>query len=477
MPATAAAQGGLFEQFYLSASHNWAFRRTYPDADRLFNAFDYGHAILYELLWRLPLERARPALEDQQYRFLTTQLLRHPPALPLEEAAIAPEYTKLVPEAKLAFEWAHVLHRQAYDILADERLSAEEKNRAMAEVLRYYRSRQDLALSTRPKSMELMEGQPYSVAFRRAFPKFNGLIWAYHWLQVGLYEPLMQGRTPAERARGVQEAVARFWQMLGDPPRSMPYLMPMTPAVAPTFTARYPEVAAVFDNLHSLHDVISDILVSDRVPRERKRDEILRALRRYRDDTTAVMDVASWRQMAEAMGIHNMGGPAWGLLPKPPRPTVPLGATMAEIHRGGHGHDQPPSQAADSVARADRPTSSHAHPTPGDSAAPGRDPLQAPPTGQAPPPATTRDTAAAALLRRLVRDPLVQQQLRADPTLRGAWDTFLRTRPEAERASWEEAIMPPPARRPTAPAQRPARPPTRPAPADRPPHHGHPPTS
>ena len=36
---------------------------------------------------------------------------------------------------------------------------------------------------------------PYSLAFRQHYPKFNGLIWAYHWLQVGIYEPLVVGQS------------------------------------------------------------------------------------------------------------------------------------------------------------------------------------------------------------------------------------------------------------------------------------------
>lgn len=43
-----------YDQFYRQASHNWQFRRNYPSADRLFNAFDYGHAILYERLLTKP---------------------------------------------------------------------------------------------------------------------------------------------------------------------------------------------------------------------------------------------------------------------------------------------------------------------------------------------------------------------------------------------------------------------------------------
>ena len=61
MPRPAAAQWSTtYEQFYLQASHNWTFRSQYQHADRLFNAFDYGHAILYETPWRFPDAPAVP---------------------------------------------------------------------------------------------------------------------------------------------------------------------------------------------------------------------------------------------------------------------------------------------------------------------------------------------------------------------------------------------------------------------------------
>src|SRR3712207_952552 len=154
-------------------------------------------------------------------------------------------------------------------------------------------------------------------------------------MQVGLYEPLLVGRSSDERQAGVRATVARFWQMLGDAPRTLPYQMPMTAAVAPRFAARYPEAAIIFDNLHSMHDVISDILANDGVPRDRKRAEILRAARLFRDDTSYVMPVAAWRTMSAHMGVENMGGPSVGFLPTPPTPTVTYGAVMAHDDRTG----------------------------------------------------------------------------------------------------------------------------------------------
>ena len=327
-PRVAQAQWTTtYEQFYLQASHNWTFRNRYASADRLFNAFDYGHAILYETLWTRP-EAPASRLEEKEFDYLTKTVLVKPPRVPLEEAAIEIRYAQLAPEAKVMFDWAHILHRQLYDVLADERLSDAQRDAEAQRLIAYYKSRPDIAFSSKPKTMALMQEQSYSLAFRKRYPKFNGLIWGYHWLQVGLYEPLVVGRTTAAKQAGVRATVARFWQMVDGAPRALPYQMPMTAAVAPAFAARFPEAAIIFDNLHSMHDVVSDILTNASVPREQKRAEILRAARLYRDDSSFVMPVAAWRAMSDHMGIENMGGVSVGFLPSLPTPTVTAGAVM-----------------------------------------------------------------------------------------------------------------------------------------------------
>jgi hypothetical protein len=304
----AQAQTRLYyEQTYLPANHNWAFRSTFPAADRLFNAFDYGHAILYETLWRKPRTASR-TLEEKEFDFITKKLLVNPPRVLLDESAIAPEFSKLAPEVLAMFEWAHMLHRQIYDVLADERIKAQDKDARVTEVLQYYRSRPALAFSSRPKDMELMEGQSYSLAFRQNFPKYNGLIWSYHWLQMTLYDALLAGETLADRRSNVALVTSRFWEMLRGGKASLPAMMPMSPAIATRFSARYPEAAIIFDNLHSLHDVVSDILSNPNVPREQKRQTILTAAARYRDGTSHVTSTEEWRSMAVEMGVGNMGG-------------------------------------------------------------------------------------------------------------------------------------------------------------------------
>jgi hypothetical protein len=97
-------------------------------------------------------------------------------------------------------------------------------------------------------------------------------------------------------------------------------MMPMTPAIAPTFTARYPRFAAVFDNLHMMHDVISDILASDAVAEGGKRDEIYRQTDLFRDPEAMAVTDEAWIAMAQAHGVDAQGGPATGLLVAPPQP-------------------------------------------------------------------------------------------------------------------------------------------------------------
>jgi len=299
----------FYDQAYLAASHNWAFRNEFPRVDALFNAFDYGHAKLYETLWRDPLA-ANEVLDRREFGFITSDLLRHPPRVPLDEEAIAPEWSKLAPEVAAMFDWAHMLHRQLYDVWTDDRIAPSAKDARVRTVLAYYRSRRSLAFSSLPKNMNLMEGQAYSLSFRNRFPTYNGLIWSYHWLQMTLYEALLVSTTPEQRKQNVDATVAKFWSILDGAPASLPTAMPQSPEIAPQFSSRYPEAAIIFDNLHSLHDVVSDILADNRVPRGQKRRLILEAAARYRDDTSSIVSVEDWKAMAHAMDLAKMGGPA-----------------------------------------------------------------------------------------------------------------------------------------------------------------------
>jgi len=320
-PSPARAQDRRDDQFYYPGAFNWRFLGLYPEAARLFNAFDYGHAVLYEKLLTEGV-KTEPALA-REYRYLTRDLLITPPRFAIAEEAVMPSYAKLAWRAKQMFDWAHVLHRQIYDVYADDRLSIAGKDSLIERLTDYYLSRRDYAFSPVPKSMDRMEAQEFSQIFRREYPTFNGLIWAYHWLQVGLYEPMLGERSKAEKKEGVHATLAGFWEMVEK--ERYPTTMPMTPAVAPEFSRRHPRAAVIFDNLHMMHDIISDILVSERIPRRDKRSMIYRQLDEFRDSTSHVITIDEWRNMgAEGHEGHP---------PPPPADSLPADQNPQEMHR------------------------------------------------------------------------------------------------------------------------------------------------
>jgi hypothetical protein len=131
--------------------------------------------------------------------------------------------------------------------------------------------------------MLFMDGHYFSKAFRRSFPSFNLLIWSYHWFQIRLYENLMLP-TEKQRDSAVAETVKTFWEYLSDLPDSAPFdMMPETAEEAPTFAKAFPTLPAAFDNNHMLHDIVSDVLTSDRVAMNRIRAEAFRTSRMAQD--------------------------------------------------------------------------------------------------------------------------------------------------------------------------------------------------
>ena len=375
----------------LRASYNGEFRKRFTDAHRLFNAFEYAEALRYEVLWGP--SRARTAtLEAKAFSGLTGKVFLDPPRLPLASGVIDAEFAKLVPEALAMLQWAQTLRRQAYDVLADESRAADREGR-ITELVAHYRSIQDLAISAAPKSLDALDAQFYSLAFRRSYPKYNGLLWATRWLESGFYEALVVGETAADRRRLGEAAITRFRAMLQNPPETMPYLLPMTSVIAPTFARRYPELAAIVDNTHMLEDVIADILVAREVPRSAKRQEILRAMTLFRNDTAFATTYDGWIGMGATLGAQNMGGVAVGYAEALPQPTVARGTSVAGMI---------PRGAMTATATTDTGMAGMDHGAMGQGAAGGQE--------------ISAETVIA-VLQRMMADPVIRERIAADPVI------------------------------------------------------------
>ncbi len=277
--AVALAACSQFEprdkRFYYRALWNFSLREDLAELDSEFNGVDFGHSNLYENLL-LTGGQDVSAIEDRT-RQETLAFIATKPRLNPNEEAIAPTYMKLAWRAQNTFDEAHALHRATYDIAVSDE---PDKDRAIQNVLAYYKE-SAYAITSKQLDHRRLDAFPYSKAFRQRFPLFNATIWSYHYLQVAVYDPLLAARDLAAKAHAVRPILATYRRYLDQPPVEWTF-MPLTAELSPQFAARYPEVAHIFDNLHMLHDNISDILASERLPTwEAKRAEIYRVVNTY----------------------------------------------------------------------------------------------------------------------------------------------------------------------------------------------------
>lgn len=263
------------KRFYYRALWNFSLREDLAELDSEFNGVDFGHANLYENLL-LTGGQDVPAIEDRA-RKETLAFIATKPRINPNEEAIAPTYMKLAWRAQNTFDEAHALHRATYDIAVSDE---PDKDRAMRNVLAYYKD-SAYAITSKPLDHRRLDAFPYSKAFRQRFTLFNATIWAYHYLQVAVYDPLLAAPDLAAKTQAVRPILTTYRRYLDHPPVEWTF-MPLTAELSPQFASRYPEVARIFDNLHMLHDNISDILTSERLPTwEAKRVEIYRLVNTY----------------------------------------------------------------------------------------------------------------------------------------------------------------------------------------------------
>lgn len=262
--------------WYPMPAEAYKFGDLYPEAQRLLFAFDYGHALVYE---RLIINRGKisdPKQFEQDLLKDILVILKNPPNIKVDEADIAPAYVYKFPKIVALFDWSHLLHQFVLDILATSKDRGAGLDLRISEIYQQYNSTSRLAITDVCKTMLFMDGHYFSKAFRRNFPSFNLLIWSYHWFQIRLYDALLKP-TRIERDKAVAATVKEFWDLIADLPDSAPFdMMPETAIEAPAFASRFPKIPGAFDNNHMLHDIVSDLLVSDKVKESDMRSEGLR---------------------------------------------------------------------------------------------------------------------------------------------------------------------------------------------------------
>ena len=229
----------------------WALYSELPQLYREFNGIDFGHAHLGETLIQTqdPQKVERARLDVLDFIFSS-------PAVPPDEELIAPTLVRNNWEVARAFNWAHILHRSLYDLYAADKVS--DKEAAVRYIFMKYLEKPE-AITSHPLDLHgKLWSFPESKSFSKKFPKFNTQIWAYHWLQGATYDIQLMGNSATQREL-MPRLIAFYHGYLRNPPLEWQF-MPMVGESSPEFASRYPDVVAVFDNLHMLHDNLDDIL-------------------------------------------------------------------------------------------------------------------------------------------------------------------------------------------------------------------------
>jgi hypothetical protein len=310
-------RGVAFRSAWVARDHRWQPRgpwkwtvmRDLPQLYREFNGIDFGHAHLAETL----LKTQDPA-RIEKARLEVVDFIFSSPPVPPDEEQVAPTFNRLAWEVAKTFDWAHIFHRSLYDLFASDKVQDTEA--AYRKLLAHYLEKPEAITPHRLDHHGALWSFPESKAFRDTFPKFNTQIWAYHWLQAAVYDVQLLGglRTQQEL---LPKVIAFYHGYLRRPPVEWQF-MPMMPEAAPNFARRFPEAAAIFDNLHMLHDDFDDILARpDLYPTlDAKRAAILKILPIYLHRSHGSNDLYPDFHEKAGMALGGHGGMDMG--PRPP---------------------------------------------------------------------------------------------------------------------------------------------------------------
>ena len=285
---------------------NWALPRELPKLFREFNGIDFGHAHLAETLLRTHHPR-----QVEQARLEVLDFISSSPPVPPDDEQVAPTLARMAWEVQWVFNWAHTFHRSLYDLFASD--GVRDKEAAYQAILASYLEKPEAITPHRLDHHGRLWSFPESKSFRTHFGKFNTQIWAYHWLQAATYDLQLLGNATRQRAL-TPRLVEHYHGYLRNPPLEWQF-MPMMAEGAPQFSGRFPEAAAIFDNLHMLHDNIDDVLSRpDLYPTPKaKREAILRIVPIYLHRNHEPQD-----HYAEYHGMAMVGHAMRAMGPRPP---------------------------------------------------------------------------------------------------------------------------------------------------------------
>lgn len=292
-----------------------SLKSGWPDLYARLIGLERAHSVFYRAL----VNQRGKVKEADVFRLMTERIADGASGSPPDAEADA-GYAALGPRAAAIIRRTHVFHREVLSIFAN--LEASERNAALDAAVDRYLSRPDVALPDVPKDMTILYDHPYTSFIEDEFkprrelkyPKLTGFVWASHWFQLAVQEPLEAHTNSAERLQGLKVVTERFQRKLssGQPPDGFPLELPLSPSIAPGLVSVHERAAAIIDNLNMMNEVLAEVLVHPKVVN--RHAAIGEVVEQFTDRRYRVVEPGDWITMALRHSIFAQGGPALGVM-------------------------------------------------------------------------------------------------------------------------------------------------------------------
>ncbi len=340
--------------FAQSSENN--FSKTYPELAKLFSAFDFSQAMIFEEMVGISSSPATQKARDEFEQKLEMEKKMSMAEMmsmmsmhmnmdmsnsgPFSEFEIearmelidilegsysATEVEQGMKDSGLSERAIAVVQRgndfekEIYEIYANEQVL--DKSQALDNAVEAYLSVISLSVPTRAKSASNLHAHPYANAFSDAYPILSSMLWSTQWLELAVIEAMILESQDDYYKGSVEIVKQRFWGKLknkGDMSLEgtmifpTPVELPMAPAIAPQLYTASPEAAVIIDNLNMMKTIIADILAYPNIQgRELLITAVVDDFTNHSENLDANVD---YLISALRGGIFNQGGPAIGKL-------------------------------------------------------------------------------------------------------------------------------------------------------------------
>lgn len=253
----------FYQNFYKAWTHQAAIHAAHGGAHDLAHVTDPSDRLKMDKIFR-----------DEMVKLTLSETCNNGP----KSETYGPLTSQFAFELFRTIDWTHIHHEQTYDIMSDQKITPENKQKWNERSVKYYLKNFNIPRSIAPLEVTMRRAgvmmKPYFTHFRNYFPETNLFFWVAHWWHPAIYEAQFIGMADNSQKLKVSQADNLLNDFFKDPPKRMI----LSRELMPRYTQMNPMSANIFDNLHMLHGIAYDILTYPKWSLEEKRKEIYRVI-------------------------------------------------------------------------------------------------------------------------------------------------------------------------------------------------------